>query len=104
MIQFIKKLFGFGPKVDYQQLISEGAQIIDVRTPMEYRQGHIKNALNIPLNTLSSELDKIDKSKPVITCCASGIRSGQAKGILTSKGYQNVYNGGGWTSLERRLS
>jgi rhodanese-related sulfurtransferase len=44
-----------------------------------------------------------DKNKVIITCCASGNRSGMAKRILTSKGYTQVYNGGGWMSLRNKL-
>jgi rhodanese-related sulfurtransferase len=44
-----------------------------------------------------------DKNKTIITCCASGMRSATAKGILQSNGYVNVYNGGGWNSLQNKL-
>ena len=103
MIGFIKKLFGLGPSVNYAQLVKEGAQIIDVRTSGEFASGHIKGSINIPLQSLSANLQKIKKDKPVITCCASGMRSASAKGILKSNGYQNVYNGGGWTSLHSKI-
>ncbi|HNR55993.1 MAG TPA: rhodanese-like domain-containing protein, partial [Flavobacteriales bacterium] len=70
-----KTLFGLGgPKVDLGQKIKEGAQIIDVRTPDEFRGGHVKGAVNIPLDRLHGQLGKIDKSKAVITCCRSGAR------------------------------
>ncbi len=104
MIGFIKKLFGIGPSVNYAQLVKEGAQIIDVRTSGEFASGHIKGSVNIPLQSLSTNLQKIKKDKPVITCCASGMRSASARGILKSNGYQHVYNGGGWTSLNSKLN
>ena len=103
MISTIKNLLGFGPKVDYPQLINDGAVIVDVRTKGEYQQGHIKGSLNIPLNNLSNQLTKLKKDKPIITCCASGMRSAQAKSILKSKGYAEVYNGGGWNSLQNKI-
>ncbi len=103
MIGFIKKLFGIGPSVNYAQLVKEGAQIIDVRTAGEFASGHIKGSINIPLQTFSSSLNKIKKDKAVITCCASGMRSASARGILKSSGYENVYNGGGWASLNSKL-
>ena len=103
MINTIKNLLGFGPKVDYPQLINDGAVIVDVRTKGEYQQGHIKGSLNIPLNNLSSQLTKLKKDNPIITCCASGMRSAQAKSILKSNGYAEVYNGGGWNSLQNKI-
>lgn len=93
----------FGPKVDYATLVKEGAIILDVRTPAEYKGGHIKGSKNVPLQSLTNELGKLDKSKTIITCCASGMRSGQAKAILKSKGFSEVHNGGGWTSLNSKL-
>ncbi len=104
MLGFIKKLFGIGPSANYAQLVKEGAQIIDVRTTGEFASGHIKGSINIPLQILSSNLQKIKKDKPVITCCASGMRSASGRGILKSNGYQNVYNGGGWTSLNSKIN
>jgi rhodanese-related sulfurtransferase len=100
MASFFKKLFG--TPVDYSKLIQDGAQIIDVRTKQEFVGGHIRNSKNIPLNVLASDCNKLDKSKPVITCCASGMRSASAKSILKSKGFE-VYNGGGWMSLQSKI-
>jgi rhodanese-related sulfurtransferase len=48
-------------------------------------------------------LKRIKKDIPLITCCASGMRSASAKSILLSKGYTEVYNGGGWASLQNKL-
>jgi rhodanese-related sulfurtransferase len=62
-------------------LVKNGAQIIDVRTPAEYNGGHIKGAKNIPLQSLNQNLGKINKNKPVITCCASGAE------VLPQKAY-----------------
>lgn len=103
MFNALKQLLGLAPKVDYKQLMKNGAQIIDVRTPGEFQGGHIKGAVNIPLQNISSQMSRIRKDKPVITCCASGMRSASAKSILTSKGYSEVYNGGGWLSLDSKL-
>lgn len=91
----------FGPKVDMGQLIKDGAVIVDVRSTGEYAGGHIKGSMNIPLDQLSGKLNKLNKSKPIITCCASGMRSASAKGMLKSKGFTDVYNGGSWMSLRK---
>ena len=69
-------------------------------TSQEYKTGHIKGSKNIPLDKLNSQIGKINKNKPVITCCASGMRSGSAKGILAKAGF-DVHNGGGWTNLRK---
>lgn len=92
-----------GPEVNYAELKAKGAQIIDVRSKGEYEGGHIRGSVNIPLPSLSNHLSKIKKDKPVITCCASGMRSASAKSLLQSNGYTEVYNGGGWSSLDQKL-
>ena len=104
MLNFFKNLFKPKPTVDFQELKRKGAVVIDVRTPGEYTSGHIKGSVNIPLNTLSSHLNKVPKNKPLITCCASGMRSASGRQILISKGYEEVYNGGPWSVLNRKLN
>ena len=103
MIQFLKNIFGIGPKVDYKELYKNGALIIDVRTRGEYKGGHVKGSLNIPLDSLNNNLSKLKKDKTIITCCASGMRSSSAKSILKSNGFQQVHNGGGWMSLQNKI-
>ena len=104
MINTLKEIFGLGPKTDLAQLVREGAVILDVRSKGEYAGGHIKGSLNIPVDQLANNLNQLKhKSKPIITCCASGMRSASAKNILESNGYQHVYNGGGWNSLNSKL-
>ena len=102
MFDFIKNLLGL-KSVDYKQLWISGEQIIDVRTPAEFKIGHIRQSKNIPLQQLQSELKKLDLKKPIITCCASGMRSASAKSILQQHGFE-VYNGGGWSALQNKLS
>jgi rhodanese-related sulfurtransferase len=104
MLSFIKKLFGGGPSIDFAQLVKNGAQIIDVRTPGEYQGGHIRGSKNMPLQVLTSKITSLDKSKPKITCCASGMRSASAKSVLLKNGFTEVYNGGGWNSLQNKLA
>lgn len=104
MINTLKKLFGFGPAINYAELVKEGAIILDVRSRGEFAGGHIKGAVNISVDTLRNNLVKLkDKNQPIITCCASGMRSASAKSILLSNGYTQVYNGGGWSSLQNKL-
>ncbi len=104
MINTIKNLLGLGPKVDYSELVKQGATILDVRSKSEFQSGHIRGSINISVDTLSNNLNKLkDKNKVIITCCASGMRSAAAKSILNSNGYTTVHNGGGWMSLQNKL-
>ncbi|MEI8114630.1 MAG: rhodanese-like domain-containing protein [Bacteroidia bacterium] len=103
MFEAIKKIFGI-KTINYAQLVNDGAIILDVRTKGEYGSGHIKGSVNIPVDQLQKNLQKFkDKKRPIITCCASGMRSASAKGILTSNGFSEVYNGGSWMSLNNKL-
>lgn len=104
MISTLKKIFGIGPKVEYAELVKQGAIILDVRTKGEYSGGHIKGSINISVDALSKNLSQFkDKQKPIITCCASGMRSASAKSILKSKGFTNVHNGGSWNGLQQKI-
>ncbi len=104
MFDSIKTLLGIGPKTDYAKLVKEGAVIIDVRSRSEYDSGHIRGSINIPVDQLRSNFNKLkDKNKPIITCCASGMRSASAKAMLKASGYSEVYNGGSWSGLQSKL-
>ena len=104
MIEILKKIFGLGAKINYTELVQNGAIIIDVRSKAEYLAGHIKDSIHIPVDTLRNNLFKLkDKNQPIITCCASGMRSASAKNILKSNGYTKVHNGGGWSSLKNKI-
>lgn len=98
-------IFGKKETVDFKELVKHGAIILDVRSKDEFSGGHVKGAINIPLDTLSASLSKLgNKDKEIITCCMSGGRSGLAKNILTSLGYTKIHNGGGWHSLQNKLN
>ncbi len=103
MIEKIKKMFGITTP-DYAQLLKSGAEIIDVRSKSEYAGGHIKGSKNIPVDTLENHFSKLNKDKAIITCCASGMRSGVAKTILQKNGFKEVYNGGGWQNLNNKIT
>jgi|SRR5690554_4155427 len=86
-----------------QDFKSRGAIILDVRTKNEYENGAIPGSKNIPLQSINSKISTIKKwDKPVICCCASGLRSGSAAGILRSQGIEAI-NGGGWFSLSNKV-
>jgi phage shock protein E len=102
MLGFLKKLFG-GASVNFKELVSNGAIIVDVRSASEYKAGHISGSKNFPLDNIRTKVTELKKiNKPVITVCRSGARSGMAKGILKSAGLE-VYNGGPWMSLKNKL-
>jgi rhodanese-related sulfurtransferase len=73
--------------------------IVDVRTPGEFVGGHIAGSVNIPLNEVVSRIDELKKMQPMVLCCASGGRSGQAADYLTEQGL-DVVNGGGWKIVD----
>jgi phage shock protein E len=73
--------------------------IVDVRTPGEFVGGHVAGSVNIPLNEVVSRIDELMKMQPMVLCCASGGRSGQAADYLTEQGL-DVVNGGGWKIVE----
>lgn len=104
MFGSLKELLGMGPKADYAELVKQGALILDVRSKGEFAGGHIKNSLNIPVDQLTNNLSKLkDKDRCIICCCASGMRSGNAKRILEGKGYTAVFNGGSWYALQQKI-
>lgn len=101
MINFLKNIFGLR-KPNLKELVSKGAQIIDVRTVAEFGNGNIRNSRNIPLQDLVTEMKILNLQTPIITCCASGVRSASAKSILMKNGFE-VYDGGGWKTLQNKL-
>jgi len=68
--------------------------IIDVRTPEEFADGHIENAINLDYNseTFRDELNKLDKNKTYLIYCRSGSRSGSALNIMKELNFREVYN------------
>ncbi len=69
--------------------------IIDVREPIEYKMGHVKGAINIPVSRIHTarELEEIEKETEIILYCRSGSRSGMAISIMRQLGYTNLTNG-----------
>jgi phage shock protein E len=101
MLSFFKRFFQQNNQ-GLEQAFQKGAVIVDVRTKSEYQQGHVEGSKNIPLNEIKLKLETIRKwNKPVVTVCRSGSRSAMAKNLLKAAGIE-VYNGGAWTSLNRK--
>ncbi|MEG0179998.1 MAG: rhodanese-like domain-containing protein, partial [Oscillospiraceae bacterium] len=74
--------------------------MIDVRTSAEYARGHIDKAINIPLDNLRENFEKLDKSKEIYVNCQSGLRSYIACRILTQNGYKCYNLAGGYRLYE----
>lgn len=73
--------------------------IVDVRTIEEFRGGNVSGSINIPLQEIEKRMDELKTLRhPLVLCCASGIRSGQAHGYLAQQGIE-CYNGGSWLDV-----
>ena len=94
-------LFGGGATANLQSIIDDGAFLVDVRTPGEFAEGHVKGSVNIPLDIVPTELAKFKNKKNIVVFCRSGNRSGQAKTILEQNGISNVMNGGSWEEVNQ---
>jgi rhodanese-related sulfurtransferase len=96
-------MFGLFKKTDYKKLLQDGAVIIDVRNPGEFKGGAAPGSENIPLGSIPGKINKIKSLQvPVICVCASGMRSGAARSQLKAAGVE-AYNGGAWTSMLKHI-
>ena len=101
MLNLLRKAFGESRQIDWEPILERKPLIIDVRTPAEFSRGKVKGSKNIPLSDLGGHIGKLRKAgKPVITCCASGNRSGIAQRKLEELGIE-AYNGGAWQTVAR---
>lgn len=95
---FLSKLFS-GKGSQIQDFLERGAVVVDVRTAAEFKSGSIPNSKNIPLDQLGSQKKKLAQlGKPLIFCCATGMRSGQAQQMMKRNGLECM-NGGGWRKV-----
>jgi rhodanese-related sulfurtransferase len=84
--------------------IRRGAVIIDVRTASEFDRGKAPDSINIPVDRIPVNVERIRNMKrPIVLVCSSGARSAQASRILREKGVKDVYNGGNWESVAKLL-
>lgn len=79
---------------ELEKLLKEEAVLVDVRSPQEYREGHLERAILIPEYEIVSKHEKIFKTKDetIILYCSNGLRSKKAQKKLEKLGYTNVYN------------
>ena len=85
---------------DLQAFLAKGAQILDVRTRVEFQTASHPKAINIPLDQLASRLKELNQNRPVLVCCESGSRSSVAVSILKQAGFAEVANLGSWRRIQ----
>ena len=91
--------------MNLQDLINDPAiTIVDVRTPGEFMGGNVTGSVNVPLDELVDRIEELKAMQPMVMCCESGNRSGQAVSYLSSNGFEKVYNGGGWMRVDSQKS
>ena len=87
-----------------EKYILDGAPVIDVRTPQEFAGANAPGSINIPLNEVPDRLEELKSmEEPLLLCCRSGNRSGQAAYYLSQQGIE-CYNVGSWTDVNYVLS
>jgi len=87
--------------MNIQELINDTeTTIVDVRTAGEFAEGNVNGSINIPLNEVVDRMEELKGMQPLVLCCLSGGRSGQATDFLQAQGCENVHNGGGWEMVK----
>jgi phage shock protein E len=100
-MSIFQDLYGIGKIKDLKNIIEQGAFLVDVRSPLEFTQSHVKGSVNIPLDKIPEKLDQFEDRKNIIVFCLSGGRSTQAKLLLEKYGFTNVINGGTWEHVNQ---
>jgi phage shock protein E len=105
-IVFMLKRAGQISAKDALAYLKNGALVIDVRSPGEFSSGHLPGVINIPLDEIETGVPQQvkDKSRVLLLHCASGMRSGLAKGKLKGLGYTNTFNLGSYGRAESILN
>ena len=99
---FLDIFFGNNIK-NIKNVYASGAVILDVRSKAEVLNGAITEAKHIPLPELQHHISALKAlNLPIITCCASGVRSAKAANLLSTNAI-NTINGGGWEKLKKTL-
>ncbi|WP_430467466.1 rhodanese-like domain-containing protein [Winogradskyella ouciana] len=99
---FLDFIFG-AKKRRVEEFLENGAVILDVRSQREWDAGHIENSIHIPIDELNDRVEEVKKlNKPIIACCASGVRSAKAAKFLNLHNIEAT-NGGGWVNLKNKL-
>ena len=87
--------------MNIQELINDTATtIVDVRTEIEFEEGNVVGSINIPLHNIIEKVEELKAMQPLVLCCLSGGRSGQATEFFHAQGCDDVHNGGGWEFVD----
>ncbi|MBI3199925.1 MAG: rhodanese-like domain-containing protein [Myxococcales bacterium] len=93
LLFMLRRRFGDVSAVEARTLVEGGALLLDVRTPAEFASGHLPGAVSIPLAELEGRVAELGpKDRPVVTYCASGVRSAVASRLLAGAGFGKVKN------------
>jgi rhodanese-related sulfurtransferase len=92
--QLIYKIKSVGSAQAINLINRESAVVVDVCEPKEFEQGHVPNAINIPLGSLASRIGELEKykNKPIVVACRAGNRSVKGAITLSRNGFQSVYS------------
>lgn len=104
MFEFLKNMLSNNSNDDLKKIVKEGAFLVDVRSPDEFKSGHVKGSVNVPLDQIGKQIAKFKGKTNIVVFCRSGMRSGQAKSILEQNGFTNVTNGGTWDKINQLLN
>ena len=83
---------------ELKQILSQGGQLIDVRSHFEFTSGALPGAVNVPLEQIHYHAENIDKETPILLYCRSGQRSAYAKQIMQVLGFTQLYNIGSYAA------
>ena len=100
MFGLLNNLFSKPTDPQLEQLVKEGAFLVDVRSAAEYAEGHPTGSTNIPLDQIQKQLHQFKGKSHSVVFCRSGARSSQAKATLEQNGIKNVTNGGTWQQVD----
>jgi phage shock protein E len=90
--------------MSYEKINANEATIVDVREPAECAQGMVDGSINIPLGDVPNKIEEFKAmKKPLILCCKSGGRSGQAVEFLIANGVEDLFNGGPWGDVKAKM-
>lgn len=90
--------------MSYENVDLKTATIVDVREISECEMGMVEGSINIPLGGVPNKIEEFKAmKKPLVLCCRSGARSGQAVEFLAANGVEDIYNGGGWEMVVMKM-
>jgi rhodanese-related sulfurtransferase len=106
VFSFLRKLTAGTPSIDVAQLdalLAAGSvRVLDVREPAEFKSGHVRGAIHVPVRQLPDRLDKLKRDKPYAVICQSGSRSRGATNLLLDRGFEGAVSVSGGTGAWAR--